>query len=632
MFRSKGPFLFARGLFPVVILGVCGVISAQPQTLNQNLVVNGGAEAGTAAQTPTDAQIKTIPGWTVTGSFSVGLYDRSGFLSASDLGPVARGAQLFYGGPSSQKSSAFQTIDLSGASAEIDSSRAKFYLSGYLGFLSGLTADVHSVSLSVQFLDATGAVLLQSGVNGPAEADLNIPEGLLPRATTGFVPPNTRKAKVTIDLASYSGAYNGYASDNVSLVLTTDPMFGVNLLVNGDAETDPQTENGEPVVGWNAHSNFAAWKWGDYKLPPLTSPGPPDRGHLFFTCAINQSTCNAFQTIDISNAKSLVDAGLLTYQLSGWLGGDSGTPDNASVGITFMNAAGGTVPNGTASIGPVTQADRNNQIAMLQRATSGPVPSGTRIIQVTLTFHRLRTDPENLAAYADSLYFRLDALQITTVVNAASSTPGPVAQNEFVTLYGSGMGPDAGAIGTAVTKGLGGSTVTFDGIEAYLIYASAGQINALVPYGVSTKADVVVQYNGRKSLPFPLQTTASAPGLFTKEYGTGPVWAVNNDGTFNSTATPVARGGWIAFWATGQGAVNPSGQDGETIVTPKALMLPVKVTIGGVDAQVLWTGLIYGGEMQANVTVPANAPTGDVPIILTVGTASSRVGVNISVK
>ena len=47
----------------------------------------------------------------------------------------------------------------------------------------------------------------------------------------------------------------------------------------------------------------------------------------------------------------------------------------------------------------------------------------------------------------------------------------------------------------------------------------------------------------------------------------------------------MARGGAIAFWATGQGPVTPGGQDGEAISGWKALMLPSKVTIGGVDAQ-----------------------------------------------
>jgi uncharacterized protein (TIGR03437 family) len=107
---------------------------------------------------------------------------------------------------------------------------------------------------------------------------------------------------------------------------------------------------------------------------------------------------------------------------------------------------------------------------------------------------------------------------------------------------------------------------------------------------------------------------------------------VNNDYTFNSSKNAVARGGWVEFWATGQGLVEPAGQDGEPISGWKNLKLPVKVTIGGVDAKVLWSGLIYTGEIQVNVEVPSNAPTGDAELILTVGTASSRKGVTVAVK
>ena len=43
----------------------------------------------------------------------------------------------------------------------------------------------------------------------------------------------------------------------------------------------------------------------------------------------------------------------------------------------------------------------------------------------------------------------------------------------------------------------------------------------------------------------------SAPGVFTKNYGPGQAWALNDDNTFNTASNPVGRGGWIVFWATG---------------------------------------------------------------------------------
>src|SRR5207302_1868342 len=79
--------------------------------------------------------------------------------------------------------------------------------------------------------------------------------------------PNVRKARVTINLATGDSGYNGFAADNVSLVLTTDALLGVNLLQNGDTETNSQNEDGYPVPGWNADTYMCAWKYGEYKMP-----------------------------------------------------------------------------------------------------------------------------------------------------------------------------------------------------------------------------------------------------------------------------------------------------------------------------------------------------------------------------
>ena len=134
-----------------------------------------------------------------------------------------------------------QTIDLSGAATDIDAGRVKFYLSGYLGFIAGSYDTIYQINLKAEFQDASGKALLTSTAAGPTSADISVAAGLLPRTAQGFLPANVRKAKITIDLYTGSSGRNGYAADNISLVLTAEPVFGVNLLVNGDAETDPRT-------------------------------------------------------------------------------------------------------------------------------------------------------------------------------------------------------------------------------------------------------------------------------------------------------------------------------------------------------------------------------------------------------
>jgi uncharacterized protein (TIGR03437 family) len=617
-------------LCPLALLAVAA-FPMEAQILNRNLLLNAGAEDGVAARAVTDPKVASVPNWTTTGGFSVGNYASGDFPSANDYGPPHRGKQLFYGGPGAQRSTATQTVDLSGAATDIDAGRAKYYFSGYLGLVTGTYDTIYQTSLKVEFQDAAGAVLLTAVAAGPTVADVNIPEGLLLRATSGYLPANVRKARVTIDLFTGSSGYNGYAADELSLSLTTDPMFGVNLLVNGNAETDPQSTDGYPVPGWNADTFMAVAKYGDYKMPAKSDPGPSDRGVYFLTCPSNHSQCRAYQTVDFTMAAKLVDAGRITFSLGGWFGGDISYPDNADATVTFYDASNQAIV-GTVRVGPITNSDRSGQRGLWSAAAGGTVPAGARSARIDLYFHKLGPVTDNLTAYADSLTFQLDSMQITTVVNAASGQGGAVAPGEFVTIYGSSLGPSTPATAQGLQKVLGGVHVTFNGTEAFLTYASSTQINAIIPYGVAAKADAVVQYNGNSSAPFALALTDAAPGIFTQQYGAGPAWAVNNDANFNGSDHPVARGGWISFWATGQGIVEPAGQDGEAVTVPKSVKGQVKLTIGGADAQVLWTGLIYTGEVQVNAMIPNGIAAGENEIVLTIGSASSRKGVTVSVK
>jgi uncharacterized protein (TIGR03437 family) len=613
------------------VLFFAAVLPASAQIYNTNLIVNGGAEAGPAATSTTAAQITNVPSWTISGSFSVGTYGGDGFLESGDYGPATRGKQMFWGGPGNKRSTAVQTVDLSAAAADIDAGKVKYYLSGYLGWLYGATDNIYLISLKLELQDASGTDLVTATAAGPTSADLNVAAGLLPRTASGGVPANTRKAKVTIDLylPNSGNATNYYAADNISLVLATDAMMGINQLVNGNAETAPDYSDGTVVPGWNADSNFVAWQYGDYKMPTKTDPGPSDRGKYFFSCPSSHTQCRAYQNIDFTSTAKQVDAGAVTYTLSGWLGGDTNYPDNADLTVQFYDASAKALGS-LVRVGPVTNANRSGQRELIYAEAGGTVPTGARSAQVNLYFHKLGPVTDNLDAFADDIVFQLDSMQILTVLNGASSIAGAVAPGEFVAIYGTSLGPSTGVSGNA--KGLGGVHAIFNGTEAYLTYASASQINALVPYGVTTKADVVVQYTGNSSNMFPLAVTTASPGIFTQQYGAGQIWAINDDYTFNSPTNAVKRGGWVAFWATGQGAVSPAGVDGEAIANPKNVVLPVKVTVGGIAMDPLFSLLTYTGEVQIAVSIPANAPTGNVPVEITIGSGSSRTDATIAIK
>jgi uncharacterized protein (TIGR03437 family) len=225
------------------------------------------------------------------------------------------------------------------------------------------------------------------------------------------------------------------------------------------------------------------------------------------------------------------------------------------------------------------------------------------------------------------------------VSNAASFQKGGIAPNEYIAIQGSGLGPATGVV-SSVTTQVAGTIVYVGGTAAYLTYAQDGQINALVPFNVSglETTTIQVEYNGVKGNTVTVPVVPSSPGIFTQQYGPGQAWVVNQDLTFNSSSNPAARNTTVAFWVTGQGLVNTTLADGTQPTGPPfpTPTLPVSVSLGGVPvpvADLAFDGLIYTGEIQVNVTIPANAPTGSaVPLVVSIGGASSRSDATIAIQ
>jgi uncharacterized protein (TIGR03437 family) len=225
------------------------------------------------------------------------------------------------------------------------------------------------------------------------------------------------------------------------------------------------------------------------------------------------------------------------------------------------------------------------------------------------------------------------------VFNAATFQTGGIAPNEFITLKGTGLGPATGASSSMTTQ-LAGSSVSIGGKAAYLTYAQDGQINLLVPFNVSGLGSTTIQveYNGVKGNTVTVPVIGSSPGIFTQSYGPGQVWMANQDGTFNSSSNPAPRNTYVAFWLTGQGLVNTTLADGTQPTGPPypSPMLPVSVSLGGVQipaANVVFAGLVYSGEVQINLLIPANVPTGSaVPLVVTIGDVSSRTDATVAIQ
>ena len=162
------------------------------------------------------------------------------------------------------------------------------------------------------------------------------------------------------------------------------------------------------------------------------------------------------------------------------------------------------------------------------------------------------------------------AITSAGVVNAASFLGGLVAAGEIVAIFGTGMGP-AALVGLSLTRAgfvdnfLSDSQVLFDGAPAPLIYVSANQTSAIVPYAVAGKSStqLQVQYQGRNSNTVTLPVAGAAPALFSLDSsGKGGGAILNQDSNVNSAANPADKGSIVVLFGTGEGQTSPGGVDG----------------------------------------------------------------------
>jgi len=231
------------------------------------------------------------------------------------------------------------------------------------------------------------------------------------------------------------------------------------------------------------------------------------------------------------------------------------------------------------------------------------------------------------------------------VTNSASNQITAVTPGEIVTLYGSGMGPDALVQATPVSGAypaqLAGTQVLINGVAAPMIYSSSKQVAAVVPFDVTgaNLATIQVRYNGQTQAPFNLPVKASSPGIFSSDQsGAGQAAALNQDTSVNSAQNPARHGSVVVLYATGDGQTNPGGVNGLQVQVSGVLphpMLPVSVTIGGIPATVQYAGAApaqVAGLMQLNVVIPNGVVAGNaVPVVLTVGSGRSQSGITIAV-
>jgi uncharacterized protein (TIGR03437 family) len=268
-----------------------------------------------------------------------------------------------------------------------------------------------------------------------------------------------------------------------------------------------------------------------------------------------------------------------------------------------------------------------------------PLPSG---------LHTLTASYSGDANYAPITFGSLTIGPVPTVpstgvVNAASFAAGRLAQGSMFSLFGTNLGPVNGvqasdyplpaALGdTSVRVSVGGRS-----FDAWMLYSSAGQINAILPSNTPVgEAQIAVMHAGQTSAAATVNIVASAPGIFFQRTAGIDIAIAQNvasvtDYPLNQPSVPAKPGQTVVLWLTGLG---PAAADNVASgAAADMTTLPITISVGGVPAQRQYAGRQPQFAAVDNIyfTVPAGVPFGcRVPVAITVDGVAANLA-NIAV-
>jgi uncharacterized protein (TIGR03437 family) len=355
-------------------------------------------------------------------------------------------------------------------------------------------------------------------------------------------------------------------------------------------------------------------------------------------------TVTAAPTITVTSATTLS----FSYQA----GGTSPTPATLTVsggGVALSFTAAVTSGSNWLSVSPTSgTTPTTGTAAVTVTATPGTLGAGTYNGAILVSGAGTATGSTSINV---TLTVTAPLPTINSVVNAASFIKGAISPGEIVTLFGTAMGPAAAAYATIdpstgkLATTIGGVQVLFNGIPAPMIYASATQISAIVPYEMApiSSPSVWIKYVGQTSNAYQLTSATTMPGLFAQNAsGSGPGAILNQDYSLNGPGNAAAKGSIVMVFMTGEGQTNPPSITG-AITTPNlpapqvtpAPLLPIGVLVNGQPALYTYAGEAPGlaaGLLQLNVQIPSNAQSGNLSITVSIGSNISQNGMTVSVR
>jgi uncharacterized protein (TIGR03437 family) len=212
------------------------------------------------------------------------------------------------------------------------------------------------------------------------------------------------------------------------------------------------------------------------------------------------------------------------------------------------------------------------------------------------------------------------------IVNAASNAPAgdAISPGEFIAIYGTGL---AAANTSATTlpfpMSLGGVSVSIGGLLAPVYFAGQGQINCIVPYGVTGQTAVIsVTSNNVVSNAVTVNVATTSPGVFSIDgSGTGDGAITHADNSLVNAASPAVKGETVVMYVSGLGALTTPVKDGYGATALDNAATQLAIYISGVPVPA--SGVVYqgltadAGLYQINFTIPTNLTvSGELPLAI----------------
>jgi len=299
-----------------------------------------------------------------------------------------------------------------------------------------------------------------------------------------------------------------------------------------------------------------------------------------------------------------------------------------NTGVTPVGAV--TFVSGSTSLGSATLMGSGGTATATLSVSGGQLGGVVGAYTVTATY--------NGSSSAVSATVNL-SVRATSASNGTPSISGLTNAGSFKQVYAPGM--ILSIFGSTLAPGISsassvpfpltteGIAATINGEAVPLWYVSAGQLNVQIPYEAIPGPTTLTINNNGVVTSQTFAVAATAPGIFT-----------NSSGVISNGLPGATRGKITTLYLTGAGAVSPAIATGAAPAANTALSaLPAPtatttMTVGGAQVATPFefigipSGLV--GVTQLNFQVPSGIPTGNVPVVVTIGGASATAYLNVA--